>query len=505
MSYVPGFKNDIFISYAHVDNISVTDDDEGWVTKFHESLWAAIRQKIGRPEGFTIFRDDKLRGNDEFSDTLDAEYRQSAVFISILAPSYLASDWCLKELNGFCAQNHPGFGVKVGDKSRVFKVMPPPHVPPEQHPEHFKGMLGYRFYERNDMTTEEVPFRRTRPDDPDQRYWTRLDALARDIAALLVEMKRLAEGEPQPQPPGVQPTGASVYLAEVTDDLLDYRDQVKRDLEQQGLRVVPDGQLPLTTAEFASAARKELEQSLLSIHLLGQFYGRRPAGEERSFTHLQYLEALKVAKTKKLQRIIWVKKDIDISQLADAKQKTFLESLELEPDQQQMPGTETQVEFVRVCVEELKDIILLKARPPVPKLEGNPFFYISCTPEDNEQARRILGCLREEKYEGVVSPLEDGVDSKMIKRYHRSNLKRCDVFVMLYGRAPEVWVHEKALEAWEVASRRKKKGMTLSVCAWPRPPVRDLGISLQNLHEWNVADEPRCDDVKQFLRQIQNA
>lgn len=501
MSYVPGFKYDIFISYAHIDDTPIRDNEKGWITKFHESLWTSIRQKIGRPEGFDIFRDGKLTGNDVFEDTLDAAFRHSAVFISILTPSYLASTWCLRELDGFCAQTHPKFALTVGQKSRLFKVMPSPHVPPAQHPKPLGTTLGNRFYDLNEMTGMVEPFRRTSVEDRDQRYWTMLDELARNIAALLVEMKRVAEDAPLGP---VALTGPSVYLAEVTDDLLDYRDQVKRDLEQQGLRVLPGGQLPLSAAEFTREARRELEQSVVSIHLLGQFYGRRPANEERSFTHLQYLEAFEVAKTRKLHRVIWIRKDIDVAQLTDARQKQFLESLEQEPDQAQTAAGETQVDLVRVGLEELKDIILARARPPVPKLEGNPFFYISCAPEDNEQARHILGCLREQKYEGVVSLLGEGADATVLKR-HRSNLRLCDVFVTLYGRAPEVWVHDAILEARDAASRRKKKPMTLSVCAWPRPPKRELGITLQNLHEWNLPGEPGCEDVKQFLRNIKNA
>lgn len=72
MAYVPGFEHDIFISYAHVDNTPVEEDKDGWVTKLHASLLALIPQKIGRAEGFTIWRDLKLSGNDEFADTLDA-------------------------------------------------------------------------------------------------------------------------------------------------------------------------------------------------------------------------------------------------------------------------------------------------------------------------------------------------------------------------------------------------------------------------------------------------
>jgi hypothetical protein len=31
MAYVPGYENDIFVSYAHVDNIPLSGISKGWV------------------------------------------------------------------------------------------------------------------------------------------------------------------------------------------------------------------------------------------------------------------------------------------------------------------------------------------------------------------------------------------------------------------------------------------------------------------------------------------
>src|SRR5712692_1321994 len=50
MAYVPGFAHDVFISYAHVDNLPLTEGDEGWISKFHASLEVQLRQILGRAE-----------------------------------------------------------------------------------------------------------------------------------------------------------------------------------------------------------------------------------------------------------------------------------------------------------------------------------------------------------------------------------------------------------------------------------------------------------------------
>lgn len=495
MAYVPGFEHDIFISYAHVDNAPVEDDD-GWVTQLHTLLLKLIRQKIGRAEGLSIWRDAKLGGNDEFADTLDSAFRKSALMLTILTPSYLASEWCPKELDGFTSQSHRIFGPKIGDKNRVFKVMPSPHIPPNEQPISLQGSLGYQFYTIDEMKGTEERFRRTAQEDPDRRYWLKLDDLARDIAMVLKTMCSMASGEPRPVHPPSRPV---VYLAEVTDDLIDQRDEVKRTLEQHNLKVLPETELLHTARASIEAAREALSRAQLSVHLLGQFYGRKPAGEQRSFIHLQYLEALKESarrvesKLRPLPRLSWLKKDFDFAD-ADERQKEFLTSLEDDPG--------ADGELLKTGIEELKDTILAKVTPEaVTLLEEDPFFYISCTPDDSERARRILACLRSENCQGIISPVE-GADENALRKHHRANLRRCDVFMILYGRAPEMWVQDKAMEGWEIAKRRRKKPMQMYVWDWPPPNKDEVGIALNNLKRWPSQEEFTCDEVRKLLREM---
>ena len=484
MAYVPGFEHDIFISYAHVDNAPLEEEGEGWVTKLHASLMTLIPQKIGRAEDLSIWRDLKLHGHDEFPDTLDAAFRRSALMLTILTPSYLASKWCSKELAGFSSEPHPKFGPRVGDKNRVFKVMPSPHIPTNEHPDSLKGSTGYQFYAINPMTEREERFRRTTQQDSDQRYWQKLDDLARDIAEMLKKMRN---------PGTVVPTGPVVYLAEVTDDLIDQRDEVKRALEQHNVKVLPEVELLHSSLASVEAAREAISRAQLSVHLLGGYYGRRPAGEDRSFIHLQYLAALTESErrdSRPLPRLSWLKKDFDLAS-ADERQREFLISVENDPG--------AGGEFLKMGIEELKDAIMSKvAPPPASSLEEDSFFYISCTRDDSERARRILSCLRSENCQGIVSPAE-GADENVLRKHHRANLRRCDVLMILYGSAPEVWVQDRAMEAWEIAKRRKKKPMKMYVYDWPPPLKNEMGIALNNLGRWESSEEFTCDEVRKLL------
>ena len=54
--------NDIFISYAHLDDESLDEEQKGWITKFHRVLQVKLSQLLG--ESPTIWRDQKLSGSD---------------------------------------------------------------------------------------------------------------------------------------------------------------------------------------------------------------------------------------------------------------------------------------------------------------------------------------------------------------------------------------------------------------------------------------------------------
>jgi len=56
------FENDVFISYAHLDNQAVIEGQSGWISKFDRALKIRLGQLLGREP--RIWRDPKLQGND---------------------------------------------------------------------------------------------------------------------------------------------------------------------------------------------------------------------------------------------------------------------------------------------------------------------------------------------------------------------------------------------------------------------------------------------------------
>ena len=87
--------NDVFISYAHIDNESLTEGQKGWISQLHRTREVRLRQLMG--ENPKVWRDQKLMGNDVFDETLEDQFSKARVMVSIVSPRYVKSEWCQRE------------------------------------------------------------------------------------------------------------------------------------------------------------------------------------------------------------------------------------------------------------------------------------------------------------------------------------------------------------------------------------------------------------------------
>ena len=99
------FEKHLFISYAHLDNQPLTEQQQGWVTKLHASLSAMLSMRLGRKA--EIWRDVKLAGNDIFADEIVDQFPKTALLVSVVTPRYVESEWCTREAREFAGRPKP--------------------------------------------------------------------------------------------------------------------------------------------------------------------------------------------------------------------------------------------------------------------------------------------------------------------------------------------------------------------------------------------------------------
>ena len=476
MAYVPGYAHDVFISYAHVNNIPPRPNAEGWVTIFHDSLMrhlpAFLKRGGDAPVAPLIWRDDKLRGSDFYDDAIDAAVRNSAVMISVMSERYFESEYCVRELQSFCDT-----GVTVdfesGKKSRVLKVMLG-DIPYESQDARVRRTNGFKFFVREgDM---ETVFRRTTEEIPDDRYWKAVERLAREVAEVLSRMAERRSDAP------TAPAGPAVYLAEVSDDLEEYRAGVRDALKQQGIQVLPELRLPTESRAMKKEIAKNLERATLSVHLMGEWPGKFADGDALPATQTQYRLASGIGvntqdqNKPKLRRIVWLPPDLDMASVRSEAQRKFLESLRYEGDK------ESPMEMFQKSIEELKAEIIKKVLPLPPKVskfdvKRKSLVYITHHPDDAQDAEAIKNFLREARQD-VMLMRGEGVREQL--KDLRLRMKSCHAVLILYGKSPLMWTRNFAEEAWKIADRRKRNPLLAkSICDGPPDPKPDLGFDFE--------------------------
>jgi hypothetical protein len=432
------FERDLFISYAHIDNMPLKQGETGWITDFHQALEVRLAQLLGeRPD---IWRDPKLHGNDCFSDEIIGQFSKTAAMVSVLSPVYLNSEWCLKEMKGFYQEAARSIGIKVDHKSRIFKVIKTA-VPYEDSPGEIADTLGYEFFVPDPRSGRVKELDQKYDGELERLYWAKLDDVAHDIRDLLMELKQNGEPGAAPHPGHEQLT---IYLAETCGALNTHRDIIKRELQELGGRVLPDSRLPLVEPGFSQAVDGFLDQCVLSIHLVGGSYGTVPDGARQSIVALQNERAAQKSVDNNLPRLTWIMPGNN-ENMHDERQELFLRRLRTDANAQYGADLfETSIEIFKHAIRDKLKRIASAASTGVAPGEPEPLpaqpmqIYVICDRGDLENIAELEDFLYRSEFD-VILPVFEGKEADLI-RDHRESLASCDAVLIYYGAGGELWM-----------------------------------------------------------------
>lgn len=439
------FENDIFISYAHLDNQPLIRDAEGWISQFHHSLSVRVSQLLGKES--SVWRDPKLQGNDYFDETIIKELQKVALLVSVFSPRYVRSEWCTKELMQFCEAAQYTGGLRVLDQTRIFKVLKTP-VPIEEHPIQVRHCVGYEFFKFDKDTGRTRELDQKYGSDTERDYWIKLDDLAQDLCHLLAH---LGHSVPVALPNDLPDTIETVFVADCSDDVKEQRDDVKRDLLGQQYRVLPIQPPPLHVDELVPALREWLDESQLSVHVIGKNYGIVPEGTDLSIVELQNDLAIEREEKGDFSRLVWIPPGLEAE---DERQKRFIETLRSDPRTQKGADLlETPLEDLKTQIQQ--NFAHKRVRDAAPEKPRNPsdlrHVHLMCDARDSENAKSVADYLFESGCE-VTMPAFQG-DEAEVRSDNEENLRRADGVLIYYGVPNELWLRGKLREG------RKSAGM----------------------------------------------
>jgi hypothetical protein len=472
------FDAEAFLSYAHLDNANLIEGHPGWIDGLHRKLEIRVGELLGKEPH--IWRDPELRGNELFAPSLMDRLHHVAVFLAVVSPRYVLSDWTRKELAEFWKAAERQGGLHVQNKARVFKVMKT-KVDLEKQPTELRGLLGYEFFRIDPRTGKVREMNDAYGADEQQAFMTILDDLAQDIKDLLEALEGASLNPSDDR--------EAIFLATTTGDLKEQREAIRRDLLQHGFTVLPGGTLPLDASELESAVRADLARSRMSIHLIGRNYAVVPEGSAASVTEIQNELAIERSVSNgQFSRLLWIPQGLETQ---DARQRSVIEHLRM--DQRGLQSAdllETSLEDLRTAVYTTLARTERAAAPqPVEAPSGLKRVYAMYDPRDADAASPCIDFLFGQHLE-VIRPVLEG-DEAEVREDHEENLRLCDGVVIFFGAANECWQRRKVREVLKsVGYGRTGPPPVVAICTLPPRTPEKEGL---RTHEAIIV--PQCDGL----------
>ncbi len=316
----------VFINYSASDNES-KNNQPGWVESFSYVLRLMTTQILRDKTNIALRQD--FKENEINSDLL----KEVRAFVNIFSESYNQDNSAQKISENFTSNKDQVIEQFAVLKSPIAKEI--------------AGKNYYEFYSQNDQQNGEA----WNPDletEHSKDYWLKVVDLSYDIAkALKTEKTQYSK---------------SVFIAETIPEQKSIRDAVKRDLQRHGFKVLPESPLPTDKDLLKEQIIKDLKESVLSVHILGDKYGDKKILKNISIVDFQNKVAAEFChkNTNNLSRVIWLSPDYKNT---DLEQNEYLDQLRKNKDEL------SSAELIQTPIELLKSIILDHLEKGGPKSE----------------------------------------------------------------------------------------------------------------------------------------
>ncbi len=408
MAYVSGFNQDIFISYAQVDNEPqyYSGKEVRWVSYLKKQLQKRVDQKLGRISDSKIWMDlDDLAGNDAVTPTIKTAINTTAALVVVLSDGYLKSEWCKAEIRDFVeAANTEGrlFVVHLADISI------------ENRPEEIGDLIGFSFFDK-ELKAELDPL--------SSEYSKELLKLREKLAGKLSEMQEKREhGHASSCEESISP---AVFLAEATPDMEESRNTLAMFIEKLGYRVLPSRLYLRGAQEFEQMLVQDLAKCKLFVQLLGAYGTPRTDEFPDGYEGLQLNKAI----AENLPVLRAYERDTFNFDKLKNEHREFLEASDVMAQ---------DLEELKVAIKDkLKDIALRESKP-VTEDSGDKPVFIYTLQSETSAAFQIRDRLVEQNldYEIIVDEEESLEELASIRDYTG--------LVLVYGECSSgVWIKQK--------------------------------------------------------------
>ncbi len=488
-------RHHVFFSYAHVNNQKLPGRDLAWMDALYSSLRGQLVALAGRDDVLEIWHDSALRTNQRFDPAIEGAILQSALFVAVLSRAYIDPQcYCSQELGAFAQNVLPGI-----DQNRLFTLLID-DLKPQEWPAYIQGTSPIPFFRRIDARGATQPLAPPGWLGESAESVDKIAVLANDLWLALKDIAAAGIELPHNRPPR---SGGSlhqdedgrpaVFLGDVTDDLLDYREMLANALTEAGYAVQQSTAFSKDVAALKESAGSRAAGSVACVFLLSALGGRKPEGSEKGFIQIQAEAALERTSRKPF---IWVPPEVDPALIRDRVYRSFLEGF-LGSKREGRSFELWQGDIVELKAGLLESLQKQSAAPAVANPGFDPSVYISYRDTANAEADRVERISRQfEERDCTVTVLNHAEDTR-VKKLHPSFLRLSDGMVIVYGPETREWAEELAFEADYQARSRQNHLRRLGILPSVRCP---FGVRSSRFVNLNMNPDGSVLGVEQFLQ-----
>jgi hypothetical protein len=466
MAFLDDLEHDVFVSYAHVDNIPDVVGEKGWVEQFESLLSVRLLKRFGEP--VAVWRDPELRRAQLFDSVIEKAVRGSGIVVALISRRYLKSDYCAQELEWFRekATADPQ-GLVIDGSLRIFPVLLY-NIPPKEWPEICKGTSAFMFHDAEGKEFGE-------PLDPKSKdFQKQLRQLVEELHSVLT---RIAETEasganPQPEESGEGEPSFRIFLSHAADVLRPTRRQIAAALAGCGVEVMTDVPPPYEDQEHAAAVGEALEKADLAVHLLAPQPGEPLNEDDPGRTYP--VEQIRLGLENARSQLVLMPEELDVDLVREASYQQLLHSLG------ERERNASRLEVVRTGRHQMLNAILAKRtkieeearRAAAATATPSPgTAFIDLHNQDVPYATDLVGFLAQKQIAPIMIP-STSLSPTAGTGLFEEKLRQASFFIVVYGTVTRAWVEHRLQEAFKLILSHQ---LELRIGVYVAPPEKNSG------------------------------
>lgn len=522
MALINGFDNDIFISYAHVDNLNgpAGGAEKGWVISFAKMLQTTLRdtlkkQIVQNERELKIYWDERVAQGEPIDWQLNPAVEQSAIFLMIMSEHYLSSDWCNQEANWFL-ENIAGRPDVKNNKLWPAFVVSVANTDKDHWPDNY-SLRNTKPFVFHDVNRHNIDPRYAYPsialNQTDTPYYPEFNNLQTALTNCI--MKALTLNQSPPPTLSHVPTNVSldhevsihsdedpvgqlsIYAAPsvivvATDDMARKAQRLVDacTAEELSAEILGD-----TAGSAHSTLDNSMSQAKLAVFLLGMFPSHAPGAKADLFQQI-YAST----KRKDIKTILWMQSAGMIDLIDDdfEEYKSFLNLVSNDVEIFKFDEFPAKMsEFKATLRDETQE----PEPEPVPR--GKVKLFIDAAKIDHSLAADLKSIIDSKNLNFRTFVPSLGVSQQERNEEWSKVVGRCDGVILMYG-AVDIDAIDDKLDQVELLSAKRKslKKSEISIAIVDAPPLSSVDLSAPNVQMISVEEELDTERIIEFLTDL---